>query len=108
MDTEKRTELTIKIISSVITLATVVIGVWQFNAGQKEIKEREIQQRKFELEKMNNQAIIETLSKFKEQQNKLYIETTSVLSYLTVNNDFNSPKYKEKLERFWQLYSYVA
>ena len=104
MDSEKRIDITIRILSAVITLATVVVGVWQFNKGQSEMKEREIEQRKFELEKMNNQASIETLTRFKEMQNKLYTETTSVISYLTIHKDYHSTKYKEKIDRFWQLY----
>jgi len=40
----------------------------------------------------------------KQQQIKLYYETTSVISFLTVNSDFKSIRYKEKLERFWELY----
>lgn len=43
-------------------------------------------------------------SDFKQQQIKLYHETTSVISFLTVNSDFKSVRYKEKLERFWELY----
>jgi hypothetical protein len=104
MDSEKKTELTIKVASSILTLATVLIGIWQFNAGQREIKEREIEQRNFELSKMNNQATIEVLLRFKEIQTKQYIEATSVISYLTVNEDFFSKEYKNKLNRFWQLY----
>lgn len=104
MDADKRIELTIKILTSVITLATVIIGIWQFNKGQAELKDREITQRKFELTKMNNQATIETLTKFKEMQNKLYGEAIEVVGYLTVHTDYESPKYKETLDRFWQLY----
>jgi hypothetical protein len=104
MDSEKKIDASIRILSAVITLATVIVGVWQFNRGQREMKEREIEQRKFEIEKMNNQASIETLTKFKEMQNKLYTETTSVISYLTIQRDHQSSKYKEKIDRFWQLY----
>jgi len=43
-------------------------------------------------------------SDFKQQQTKLYYEAASVVSFLTVNTDFNSIRYKEKLERFWELY----
>lgn len=87
-----------------LTLTTVIVGVWPFNHGLEQIKEKEVAQRKFEIEKMNNQATIETLSKFNEIQNKYYVETTSVVSYLTVNENFKSPEYKSKAERFWQLY----
>jgi hypothetical protein len=44
------------------------------------------------------------LSEFKERQSKLYYETTSIVSFLTVNVDFEKPIYKEKLSRFWELY----
>ncbi|MCW3090749.1 MAG: hypothetical protein JWP81_1818 [Ferruginibacter sp.] len=104
MEQEKRYELLIKIITALVTLATVIIGVWQFNNGQRQVKEREIQQRKFEIDKMNNQASIETLTKFKEIQNKLYTEAASVISYLSIHADYTSPKYKENIDRFWQLY----
>ena len=104
MDFEKKSELIVKIVSSILTLATVLIGVWQFTKGQKELKEREIEQRNFELTKINNQATAEVLLKFKELQTKQYIEATSVISYLTVNENFGSQEYKKKLERFWQLY----
>ena len=43
-------------------------------------------------------------SDFKQQQTKLYYETASVVSFLTVNTDYKSIRYKEKLERFWELY----
>jgi len=104
MEIDKKIDILVKIGTQLLTLATVTIGVWQFNKGQNELKVREIAQRKFELTMLNNRATIETLSKFKELQNKLYIETTSVISYLTVNENHDSPLYKEKLERFWQLY----
>lgn len=43
-------------------------------------------------------------SDFKQHQAELYKETTSIISFLTVNSDFNSIRFKEKLERFWELY----
>ena len=43
-------------------------------------------------------------SDFKQQQTKLYYEAASVVSFLTVNTDFASVRYKEKLGRFWELY----
>jgi hypothetical protein len=104
MDREKKIDLIIKVGGSILTLATVVIGVSQFNKGQKDLKEREIAQRRSELSKMKTEAVIETLSKFKELQNKLYIEATSVISYLAVNENFGSKEHKDKLEKFWRLY----
>ena len=97
-------KIKVEILGPVLTLIAVIVGIWQFNKGQRDLKEKEIQQRKAELEKMNNQASIEVLAKFKELQSKLYIETTSVLSYLTINDNFNSPEYKAKIEKFWQLH----
>jgi hypothetical protein len=44
------------------------------------------------------------LSDFKRKQTQLYYETTSVISFLTVSNDYKSELYREKLSRFWQLY----
>ncbi|HVE58389.1 MAG TPA: hypothetical protein VNB22_16270 [Pyrinomonadaceae bacterium] len=104
MTTKEIIELIAGIVTPLLALATVLIGIWQFNKGQRELKDREINQRNFELEKMNNQANLETLSKFKELQSKLYNETTSIIGYLAVSDDFKSAEYKAKLERFWQLY----
>ncbi len=104
MDAEKKTELSVKVFTAVLTLATVIIGVWQFNKGQKEIKEREIVQRNFELTKMSKQASLDALAKFKEIQNQKYVEAAGVVSYLAVSEDFESAEYKARLKRFWQLY----
>lgn len=104
MAPDKKIELIIQAATALLTLATVMVGIWQFNKGQIDIKTREIEQRNFELEKMTNQATIETLSKFKEIQNKYYIEATSIVSYLTVSENFESQEHKNKVERFWQLY----
>lgn len=104
MEKEKRIDVVIRIATSIVTLITVIIGVWQFNKGQSQIKERDIEQRRFEMEKMDKQASIETITKFKEAQNKVFAETASVIAYLSVNKDVQSIKYQEKLERFWQLY----
>lgn len=104
MEKDKRIDIIIRIATSLVTLITVIIGIWQFNSGQQRIKESEIAQRKFEMEKMDRQASIETITKFKEAQNKVFAETASVIAYLSVNKDVQSIKYQEKLERFWQLY----
>lgn len=104
MEQDKKVELIIKIVSPLLTMVAVIVGIWQFNSGQQALKEREIAQRNFELSKMNNAATIEAVAKFKELQTRLYIETCSVISYLIVNKNFTMPQYREKLERFWQLY----
>lgn len=104
MEQDKKIELVVKIVSPLLTLLAVIVGIWQFNSGQSALKEREIAQRNFELSKMNNEATIEAVAKFKERQTGLYIETCSIISYLIVNKNFTAPQYREKLERFWQLY----
>lgn len=104
MEQDKKVELIIKIVSPLLTLVAVIVGIWQFNSGQRALKEREIEQRNFELSKMNNAATIEMGTKFKERQTGLYIETCSVISYLIVNKNFTTQQYQDKLERFWQLY----
>lgn len=100
----KQIDIFIKVITPIIGFIAILIGVWQFTKGQSQLKEKEIEQRKSELQKMNEQSSLDLLAKFKEIQYKLYNETTSVLGFLTVENDFSSDEYKQKLNRFWQLY----
>lgn len=97
-------DVIIKILPSVITFLSVIIGVWQFNKGQKQIKEREIEQRKYETGKLHLQASLDALAKFKEQQIKVYAEAASIISFLISNHNFKGETYQQKIERFWQLY----
>ena len=36
----EKAELTMKIATALLTLTTVIVGVWQFNKGQEQIKEK--------------------------------------------------------------------
>ncbi len=102
----------LKVLTPLLTLITVIVGVYQFNKGQKENKEKEFNIRKLETEKMNNQLNREILSKFKENQNKIYSEAMDVIGFLATNTDYQTKEYQEKLNRFNQLYwvglSFVA
>lgn len=104
MQTEKRVELLVKVVGTLLTFFTVIIGIWQFNKGQRDLKDRDIEQRKAELTELSAKASIEMLSKFKELQMKIYLDAGDVLSYLIVNEDFRSAEYKAKVQRFWELY----
>jgi hypothetical protein len=97
-------EIFIKLLPSIITLAAVVAGIWQFNAGQKENKTRELNMRQMEIEKMNNQSNREILAKFKENQNRIYSEAMSVVGYIATHKDWKSEKYQEAVTKFDQLY----
>jgi hypothetical protein len=83
----------IKLLTPILTLLTVVIGIYQFNLGQRENRRKEILQTDREI-----------LSKFKENQNKIYANAMEVISYLVTSDAYNSPEYKKKLTEFDQLY----
>lgn len=83
----------IKISSPLLTVAAVVIGMYQFNSGQRESR------RKDQL-----QADRDIVSKFKENQNKVYSSALSVISYLATSTDYKSAAYKDNLDKFNQLY----
>jgi hypothetical protein len=64
--TNKRTDMTeisIKIITSLMPLIAVIVGVWQFNKGQKENKQRQIARKNFKKEQLNRKASFETPAK---------------------------------------------
>ena len=46
----------------------------------------------------------EILGKFKENQNKIYANAMTVISYLVTSEEYNSDEYKKKLNEFEQLY----
>jgi hypothetical protein len=93
MDKEKVESYILKILPLVLTLATVIIGVWQFNKGQKA-----------NAESRDYQFNMQILSKFKENQQKVYSETMGIVGYLSNNtSEFKSPKYIESFNRLNQL-----
>ncbi len=61
-----QSELIIKSLTSVVTLAGILIGVYQFNKGQRKLQENELKQRAFELKKIHLGNQFEAISKFKE------------------------------------------
>lgn len=94
MQKEKGDSYFLKILPLVLTLVTVIVGIWQFNKGQMEnAKTRDYQ--------FNMQI----LSKFKENQQKIYSETMSIVGYLANNtSEHKSPKYIDSFNRLNQLY----
>lgn len=104
MEPTSKLEPILKILTPLLTLITVFVGVFQFNAGQRENKTRELNMRQIEIDKMNNQLNREILGKFKENQNKVYSEAMSTIGYLATHKDHTSEKYQETLNRFNQLY----
>ena len=105
MDSDKKIDYLIKISGTFLTLLTVVIGIYQFNKGQRINKQKEIEQSKREAAGRNYQMNMQVLSRFKENQQKVYSETMSVVAYLANNTEQNAtPKYKETYNRFYQLY----
>ncbi len=99
-----RLEIALKVFTPLLTLLTVIVGLYQFNAGQQQTKTRELNMRQMEIDKMNNQTNREILTKFKDNQNKIYSETLSVIGYLATHKEYTTDKYKENLARFNQLY----
>jgi len=104
MQPTPKLEAMLKIFTPILTLLTVVVGVYQFNTGQRENKTRELNMRQLEIDKMNNQLNREILAKFKDNQNKIYTEAMSTIGYLITHQDPTQERYKEALNRFNQLY----
>jgi hypothetical protein len=104
MESPSKLETGLKIFTPLLTLVTVIVGVYQFNLGQEQTKNRELNMRQMEIDKMNNQLNREILSKFKDNQNKIYSETLSVIGYLATHKEYTTEKYKENLTRFNQLF----
>ena len=97
-------EIGLKMATPLLTLLTVIVGLYQFNSGQQQTKKRELDMRQTEIDKMTNQANREILTKFKDNQNKVYSETLSIIGYLATHKEYTTDKYKENLARFNQLY----
>ena len=97
-------ELVVKIVAPILTMAGILIGVWQFNEGQKNLQTKELEQRQFELEKMLIGNQFEAIAKFKEIQSVKYKEATETISGIIYSDDYHSDEFRENLKRFWQLY----
>jgi hypothetical protein len=104
MDTETKIELTLKIVVPIITVAGILIGVWQFNKGQMNMQNKELKQRQFELKKMHIGNQFEAIAKFKELQSIKYTEASETISNIIYNENYQSDEFKKSLKRFWQLY----
>ena len=89
-----KTDYFFKLLPFLLTLLTVIVGLYQFNKGQKE-----------NADSRDYQFNMQILSKFKETQQKVYSETMSLVGYLSNNTDeINSDKYKENYNRLEQMY----
>jgi hypothetical protein len=104
MEAQTKIELVIKIIGPIITVTGILIGVWQFNKGQRNMQIKELEQRQFELKKMQIGNQFEAIAKFKELQSKKYTEATEVISNIIYTDNYQSDDFKKSLRRFWQLY----
>ncbi len=49
MNNQSKVDLIIKVIVPIITVAGILIGIWQFNTGQERLQKEELIQRQFEL-----------------------------------------------------------
>jgi hypothetical protein len=104
MENSTMTNIANQIISPLITISGILIGVWQFNQGQKNLQEKELEQRRFELTKMQVGSEFEAIAKFKEIQSAKYREATEIISNIIYTENYQSPEFKKYLKRFWQLY----
>ncbi len=104
MESTSKIELTFKILSPIIMITGILVGIWQFNKGQKDLQKKEIEQRQFELKKMLVGNQFEFIAKFKELQSVKYTETTETISNIIYTNSYQSDEFKRELKRFWQLY----
>jgi hypothetical protein len=97
-------DVIIKVLPSVVMISGILIGVWQFNAGQKSLQNKEIAQRQFELKKMLVGNQFEAIAKFKEIQSIKYKEATEIISNIIYAENYQSEAFKKNLKRFWQIY----
>lgn len=97
-------DLLLRALTPLLTLVTVIVGLYQFNRGQHENKLRELNMRQLEINKMTNQTNKEILTKYKENQNKIYAEAMAVIGYIATHTDYKAKEYQESLEKFEQFY----
>ncbi len=81
------------LLPSIITFCGIIVGIWQFNQGQKDLQSRELAQREFE-----------AIAKFKEVQIAKYKEATEIISDIISDDDYASAEFKKNLKTFWQFY----
>jgi hypothetical protein len=82
-----------ELLPSIITICGILVGIWQFNKGQKDLQSRELAQREFE-----------AVAKFKELQIAKYNKATEVISNIISADDYTSAEFKNSLKIFWQFY----
>lgn len=104
MEAPARIELAAKIIGPLITIVGILVGVMQFNKGQENLQRKELEQRQFELKKMQLSSQFEAMAKFKELQTTKYKEATETISNIIYSDNYQSPAFRKSLKRFWQLY----
>jgi hypothetical protein len=91
---EKFEDYFVKFFPFVLTLITVVVGLIEFNKGQKA-----------NADSRDYQFNMQILSKFKETQQKVYSETMGLVGYLSSSTaEFKSQKYKDSFNRLNQIY----
>ena len=61
-----------------VTIAGILAGVWQFNEGQRNMQEKELEHRRFELEKMMIANRLDAIASFKELQTEKYSEAAEI------------------------------
>jgi hypothetical protein len=104
MEASTRVELAAKIITPLLTIAGILVGVMQFNKGQENLQRKELEQRQFELQKMQIGNQFEAVARFKEMQASKYKEATETISNIIYSDNYQSAAFKKALKRFWQLY----
>ena len=75
------------------TVAGILIGVWQFNKGQKNMQNKELKQRQFELKKMQIGNQFEAIAKFKELQSIKYTEASETISNIIYTENYQSDEF---------------
>ena len=98
------TDMWIKIITPIVTVGGILVGIWQFIKSQRNLQNKELEQRKFEMEKMllNNES--NAIAKFKEFQLTKYSEASEIISRIIHTDNYETETFKSDLKRFWQLY----
>ena len=98
------TDMWIKIITPIVTVGGILVGIWQFIKSQRNLQNKELEQRKFEMEKMllNNES--NAIAKFKEFQLAKYTEASEIISRIIYTDNYETEDFKSDVKRFWQLY----
>ena len=98
------TDMWIKIITPIVTVGGILVGIWQFIKSKRNLQNKELEQRKFEMEKMllNNES--NAIAKFKEFQLAKYTEASEIISRIIYTDNYETEDFKSDVKRFWQLY----